>query len=105
MRAYSVAAVRTYENGRRVEDATDDFLTTVAATISPLPVTVNILHAPEELADQAGKRITHTYCLAAGADTVFEDGLQYAHQYSGSPVFSSDGPIVRSWMNCMRTCT
>jgi len=105
MRAYSVAAVRTYENGRRVEDATDDFLTTVAATISPLPVTVNILHAPEELADQAGKRITYTYCLAAGADTVFEDGLQYAHQYSGSPVFSSDGPIVRSWMNCMRNAT
>jgi len=105
MRAYSVAAVRTYENSRLMEDVTEDFLTTVAATISPLPVTVNILHHPKELAAQAGKDIMHTYCLARGADTVFEDGLQYAHQYSGSPVFSSNGPVVRSWMNCIRPPT
>jgi hypothetical protein len=105
MRVYSAAAVRTYESGQLMEDVTDDFLTTVAATISPLPVTVNILHAPAELAVQAGKDVTHTYCLARGEDTVFEDALQYAHQYSGSPVFTSDGPIVRSWMNCIRPAT
>ena len=105
MRAYSVAAVRTYENGRLLEDVTEDFLTTVDATIAPLPVTVNIVRSPEELAAQAGKGISHTYGLARGADTVFEDALQYAHQYSGSPVFSSNGPVVRSWMNCFRPAT
>ncbi len=105
MRVYSAAAIRTYENGRLMEDVTDDFLTTVAATISPLPVTVHILHAPADLAAQAGRDITHTYCLADGAGTVFEDALHYAHQYSGSAVFSSSGPIVRSWMNCIRPAT
>jgi hypothetical protein len=105
MRAYSVAAVRTYENGHLLEDVTDDFLTTVDATIAPLPVTVNIVRSPEELAAQAGMGITQTYGLARGADTVFEDAIQYAHQYSGSPVFSSDGPIVRSWMKCFRPAT
>ena len=105
LRTYSVAAVRTYENGRLTEDVSDDFLTTVAATIAPLPVTVNILRSPTDLAAQAAGDITHTYCLAGGAGTVFEDALQYAHQYSGSPVFSSNGPIVRSWMGCIRPAT
>jgi len=105
LRAYSVAAIRTYDNGRLLEDVTDDFLTTVAATISPLPVTVNIVRSPRDLLAQGNRDITYTYCLARGAETVFTDALQYAHQYSGSGVFSSSGPVVRSWMNCIRPAT
>lgn len=103
LRVYSMAAIRTYEKGKLVEDMTDDYLTTVQSTAVPTPVSLNIVTSPEELTDAVAKNQALTYAQARSLDLVYDDALHWNCSYSGMNVFLSDGPIVKAWPKNDRT--
>jgi hypothetical protein len=105
LRAYSSAAVRTYEGGKLSEDATDDYLTTWGSTIGPVPVCLNIVQSPQELHAAVTQHESLTYVHARNLDSVWEDGLRWNGSYDGPNVFISDGPLVRQWSRPLRVCT
>ena len=105
LRLSTANAVRTYKDGELLEDNTDDFLTTVQATISPMPISVNICREPADLKRELEKGNTITYAQADSLENIFGEALSYAHQYSGVNVFSSDGPIIRNWPSFNRVAT
>jgi len=49
LRLYAMAAIRTYRQGRLVEDRTDDYLRTAEGTIPPAPASVSEVTSPELL--------------------------------------------------------
>ncbi len=104
LRAYSAAAVRTYENGKLVDDATADYRTTWGATIGPVPFSMNLLRSPQELRD-AAKTESLTYAQARSLDLLWQDALRWNGSYDGPNVFVSDGPIVQQWPTITRATT
>ncbi|MHC4872059.1 MAG: hypothetical protein ACYTFY_09455 [Planctomycetota bacterium] len=105
LRLYSVAALRTYKDGKKLEDMTDDYLISVDSTIASLPVSVNICNSPQDMTREVKSGNAFTYAMASSVKNLYRDALTYAHQYSGNNVFSSDGPIIKYWSNCVRSAT
>jgi len=105
LRVYSMAALRTYENGKLVEDMTKDYLTTCQSTAVPTPVSMNIVRSPEEMRRAIAGNQALTYAQARTLKTVFKDALRWNCSYEGLNVFPSDGPIIRMWPKCARTMT
>lgn len=103
LRVYSMAAIRTYEKGKLVEDMTDDYLTTIQSTAVPTPVSLNIVRSPEEMRQAIAKNQALTYAQARALKLVFEDALRWNCSYDGLNVFLSDGPIVKAWPKNART--
>ncbi len=103
LRVYSMAAIRTYEKGRLVEDVTDDYLTTVQSTAVPTPASLNIVPSPEEMKQAVAKNQALTYAQARSLKQVYEDALRWNCSYDGLNVFLSDGPIVKAWPKNART--
>jgi hypothetical protein len=103
-RLYAMAAIRTYRDGVLIDDATNDYLTTAQATISPAPVAVSLLTSPAALrtAVAAGKGITYA---STPARTQLWSVLGYTDQYACPNVFASDGPLIRRWPGCVRVQT
>ncbi|MBU4274052.1 MAG: hypothetical protein KKA28_19645, partial [Planctomycetes bacterium] len=105
LRVYSVAALRTYEKGKLIDDALDDYLTTVQSTAVPTPVTMIIVRSPDELISALDAKLPLTYAQARSLPLVFKDALRWNCSYEGLNVFPSDGPIIHAWPKCMRTMT
>lgn len=101
-RLYSMAAIRSYENGRRVSDVTGDFLLTAAGTLPPTPIAVNIVVSPEALRREAERERGLTFAQARARNRVFEDAFRWTHQYDAVNVFPSDGPRILAWPGCHR---
>jgi len=102
LRMYSAAGVRYYENGKLVEDVTDDYLLSAFGSIPPQPVSVNRVRSPGELAQAVASHQALTYAQANSLKTLWKDALQWSHQYSGPNIFSSDGPLIKAWPVCYR---
>jgi hypothetical protein len=105
LRLYAMAALRTYEGGRLVEDVTADYLVCAAGTIPPTPVSVNLVRSPEELSAEARLARGLTYCQAKGRGSIFQDALRWTHQYDAVNTFPSDGPRILAWPACHRVGT
>ena len=105
LRLYAMAALRTYEAGRLVEDVTDDYLLCAAGTIPPTPVCVNLVASPDELGREAELGRGLTYCQARRRSTIFREALRWTHQYDAVNTFPSDGPRILDWPACERVAT
>lgn len=103
LRPYSMAAIRTYANGKLIDNALDDYFTTVQSTAVPTPVSLNIVRSPEALAQAMDKRPALTYAQARRLELLFDDALRWNCSYDGLNVSLSDGPIIRAWPKCART--
>jgi hypothetical protein len=105
LRLYAMAALRTYEAGRLVEDVTEDYLRSAAGTIPPTPVCVNLVASPEELDRELKRGRGLTYCQATERSTIFRDALRWTHQYDAVNTYPSDGPQILAWPGCVRVGT
>lgn len=109
LRAFSAAALRTYEDGKLVDDrmsgGLDDYLTTCQSFAVPSPMVVNIVTSPDHLRRAAAGGEALTYGQARALDTVYQDALRWSHSYDGLNVFASDGPIIRAWPRNVRVFT
>ncbi len=105
LRLYAMAAIRTYRQGRLVEDVTGAYLTTAQGTIPPAPASVNEVAAPEELLREVRAGHALVCAQARSLDTLFADALRWTHQYDGPNVFMSDGPKILAWPGCHRVWT
>ena len=109
-RLYAMVGLRYYRNGVLVEDLLDSYLTTVASTIAPTPVSVNEVDSPDDLAREVASGHSTTFAEAASLDANKRDALFYAalrwtSQYDAMPVFISSGPRILSWPSCHRVGT
>jgi len=102
LRVYSMAAIRTYEHGKLVEDMTADYLTTCQSTAVPSPVSLNIVRSPDQMRRAVQANESLTYGQARTLQSVFKDALRWTGSYEGPNVFPSDGPIIRAWPKCVR---
>jgi hypothetical protein len=102
LRAYSMAAVRTYEAGKLVEDMTDDYLTTSQSTAVPDPVSVNLVQSPAELTEAVASGQSLTYAQARRLDLVWEDALRWNSPYDAMNCFPSNGPLIEAWPRTFR---
>jgi hypothetical protein len=105
LRAYSAAAVRSYEAGKLVEDVTPDYLTTWGATIGPVPISMNLVRSPQELRQAMASHESLTYAQARSLDLLWQDALRWNDSYDGPNVFVSNGPMVQAWPNILRATT
>ncbi|HVO27025.1 MAG TPA: hypothetical protein VMW56_25725 [Candidatus Margulisiibacteriota bacterium] len=104
-RLYAMAALRTYRNGQLLDDVTTDYLTSAQGTISPAPVAVNFIASPSALRAAVAANQGLTYAMAHSSDTLWNDAIGYANQYSCPNVFASDGPLILRWPDCVRVST
>jgi len=93
----SAAAIRFYRDGKLVQDLTDEYLTTVQGTCPPSPVAVNIVRSPADLVREARSGNALTFAQGRSLATLVKDALRWSSQYDALNVFSSDGPIIRTW--------
>ena len=105
LRVYSMAAIRTYEGGKLVEDMADDYLTTCQSTAVPTPVSLNLVKSPAELTAAVEANQAITYAQARSLDQVWDDALHWNGSYDGLNVFLSDGPVILAWPKCLRVMT
>ena len=105
LRAYSMAALRTYEDGKLVEDMTADYLTTCQCTEVPTPVSLNLVKSPAELAAAVAGNQALTYAQARNLSTLWTDALFWNCCYDGMNVFPSDGPLIQTWPRANREMT
>lgn len=105
LKVYSMAAIRTYEAGKLVEDMTDDYLTTCQCTLGPTPVSVNLVRSPAELTAAVAANQALTYGQARSLDQLWDDALRWQGPYDGMNVFPSDGPRIQAWPKCLRVMT
>ncbi len=105
LRVYSMAALRTYEGGKLVEDMTDDYLTTTQSTAVPTPISLNLVKSPQELAQAVAQRQALTYAQARSLKMLMPDALRWNCSYDGLNVFPSDGPLIQAWPRCLRVMT
>lgn len=101
----SAAGIRTYENGKRVEDQTADYLTAVQCMAVPSPLGLNITRSTEEMREAVKNNQALTYAQAPNLAAVYDHALRWNNSYDGINVFASDGPIIRVWPNCKRGIT
>ncbi|MBI3990552.1 MAG: hypothetical protein HY350_00225 [Candidatus Omnitrophica bacterium] len=103
LRVYTSAAIRTYEEGKLVEDMTDEYLATIQSTAVPTPISLNLVRSPDEMRQAVTMNQALTYAQARSLGTIFEDALRWNSAYDGMNVFLSDGPIIHSWPKNART--
>ncbi len=101
----SAVAVKYYEDGKLVEDVTDEYLLSTAGTLPSLPVAVSLVRSPRQLVEQARSGHALTYGQARSLAKLTKDALRWNSQYDGLNVFASDGPIIHQWPQCYRTHT
>ncbi|NQU38812.1 MAG: hypothetical protein HQ523_02560 [Lentisphaerae bacterium] len=104
LRVYSMAAIRTYEAGKLVEDMTADYLTTCQSTAVPTPVSLNLVRSPDEMRRAVADE-SLTYAQARTLPQLFQDALRWNSSYDGLNVFLSNGPVIEAWPKCRRTMT
>ena len=102
LRVYSMAAIRTYEGGKLVEDMTDDYLTTCQSQAVPTPVSLNLVKSPAELTAAVAANQALTYGQARSLDVIWDDALHWTGSYEAPNAFPSDGPIILAWPRCLR---
>jgi hypothetical protein len=105
LRVYSMAAIRTYQNGKLVEDMTNDYLTTSQSTAVPTPVSLNLVTSPAEMTAAVADNQALTYAQARTMDLLWEDALRWNGSYDGPNVYFSDGPQIVAWPKCLRVMT
>src|SRR5262249_28143758 len=103
-RLFAMAGVRTYRDGALVDDATDDFLETAQSTISPAPGAVHLVSSPAALRAAATAQRGLTYLTVPSRQQLWS-ALGYADQYSCPNVFTTDGPLIMRWPECVRVST
>ncbi|MCG2659769.1 MAG: hypothetical protein L6437_05940 [Kiritimatiellae bacterium] len=102
---YSMAALRTYQDGKLIDDALDDYLTTCQSTAVPTPVSLNIIRSPDEMRQAVNNRQALTYAHARSLTSLFQDALRWNHSNDGMNVFPSDGPLIKAWPKMARIMT
>ena len=95
--AYAVVAIRYYRDGRLVEDRTEDYLTTTAATSGPVPVSLNEVRSPTELKREVELGHSLTHVQARSISQIYNEGLWWANPFVSLNTFPSDGPIIHAW--------
>jgi len=101
LRACSQAAVRTYDAGHgRGYDRR--LLTTWQSTSGPTPVSLNVVHSPQELRDAVANNQALTYAQARSLDWLWSDALRWSTIFDGMNVFPSDGPLIQAWPKSSR---
>lgn len=103
-RLYGMAGVRTYRDGALIDDATDDYLTTVQGTLGPSPAAVNLVDSPAALSSAVRGHRGLTYAAAPSHAQLWL-ALGYTDQYTCPNVFTSDGPMIVRWPGCTRVQT
>lgn len=93
----SAAAIRYYRDGNLVEDLTEEFLTSVQGTLPPCPVAISDVLSPDGLIREARSGNALTFAQGKSLETVVQESLHWNSQTHSLNVFSSDGPIIRSW--------
>ena len=103
LRVFAIAAVKYYDRtGALVEDLTDDFKLTQESTIGPIPVAVDLVGSPAELAASVQKNHAATLVRAPSLDKVFCTGLRWQN-FRDFPTSVSTGPVVKAWTLTSRT--
>lgn len=100
-KAFGGAGVMFYEDGRLVEDVTGQYLKTNAGCMSALPLAINLVDSPGELAKSVERGDAMTLAGADSLDGVVE-ALNKNHQFEGPPVSASSGPVIRLWPGMLR---
>ena len=93
----AAAGVRFYRDGELVEDLTEDYLTTVLGTCPPSPLSINIVRSPEALIQEARSGNALTFAQGKSLETLVRTTMHWNGQSDALNMFSSDGPIIRSW--------
>ncbi len=103
-RLFAMAGLRTYRDGAVVDDALSDYLTSAQSTISPAPAAVSLVTSPASLRTvvAAGRGLTF---VSVPARNQLWSALGYTDQYSCPNVFTSDGPLILRWPQCVRVST
>ncbi len=97
VRDASHGALRTYENGKLVEDMTQDYLTNCQYSGVLTPVSLNLVRSPAELKAAVAQNQALTYAQARAVSLIWEDALHWNGSYDGMNVFPSDGPQIVAW--------
>ncbi|MEE8475353.1 MAG: hypothetical protein V3T01_08390 [Myxococcota bacterium] len=105
LRNYSLLGLRTYREGKLVEDVTSQYLTTALSTIPPGPVSVNEVRSPQELRREVTSGNALTFALAPRIGEISRSSLRWATQYHSLDLFVSDGPMIRAWPRTQRVMT
>ncbi len=103
LRLYSMCGVMFYDHGKLIEDVTDQYLLTNQGTLPGIPVSINLVDSPQEMATEVDSGRALTYAAAPGAKQVWDYALRWNHQYFGCNVFPSTGPRILSWPGTYRT--
>ncbi len=105
LKACSAGAVRFYDQGTFVEDLTQGFIDSAEGTITQLPVSVNIVHSPSQLTQEAQSGNALTYAHGNSLTTLATDALRWNSQYDALNVYASDGPVIEKWTQAYRAFT
>ncbi len=103
VRPFSAAAILTYEKGKLIDDALEDYLTTNDCQAVASPISMNLVRSPSELKQAVAANQALTYAQARSLKTVYRDALRWNNSYDGLNVFPSNGPIIHRWPHCKRT--
>lgn len=106
-RTYGMGAIWTYENGKLVCDATDNYLVTAQGCVPPSPAAINIVRSPAHLKREAEARRGLMMGQAKSLETLQLDALSYlsALTYSAPNIFPTTGPVIHGWPECFRVHT
>jgi hypothetical protein len=105
LRNYSLLGLRTYRDGRLVEDVTPEYLTTALSTIPPGPVSINEVRSPAGLRREVASGHALTYALRPADGRVTQAALSWSSPYASMPLFVSDGPKIIAWPRTVRVAT
>jgi hypothetical protein len=105
LRNYSLLGLRTYRQGRLVEDVTPEYLTTALSTIPPGPVSINEVRSPVGLRREVESGHALTYALRPADGRVAQGALSWSSKYASMPLFVSDGPKIIAWPQTVRVAT
>ena len=96
-RGYGMAGVVFYEDGKLIEDVTDQYLLMNQCTMSAVPVAVNLIDSPDALKKmvKAGRGVT--YASARSLDKLWVEALVWNTQVKRLCVFPSTGPQIHGW--------
>jgi hypothetical protein len=101
----SAVALLTYQDGKLLEDRTEEYVDNVEGTLPPLPMSLNLVRSPEALRNEVKSGHALTYAQARSLETLPKDALRWNNQYESLNVFPSTGPIIRAWPQHYRSHT
>ncbi len=102
LRLFSMVGLVYYNRGEFVEDVTDQFLRTNAGTLSAVPVVINLVDSPAEMAAAVDGDQALTY-VAGEVRQLWSNHLCWKGPYGSSSAFPSSGPMIHSWPFTYRT--